>query len=125
MLTSDLSQDQSRNSLEAINIIKEKRVVIIKGQSVANGGKQELFYNKYEITSTEVSTYVLLMTLMIDAWERLVVGTSYVPGAYIQADREDFLIFIMVCVSVDVLCNVKGECESFVTEKRREKLIYL
>ena len=110
MLTSDLSQDQSRNSLEAINIIKEKRVVIIKGKSVANGGKQELFYNKYEITSTE---------------ERLVVGTAYVPGAYIQADREDFLIFIMVCVSVDVLCNVKGECESFVTEKRREKLIYL
>ena len=62
-----------------------------------------------------VSTYALLMTLMIDAWEQRAVGTSDVPGAYTQADMEDFMILRMVGASVEVMCKVKGEYTQFVT----------
>ena len=92
MLASDLSQEQMRNALASINIVKEKQCGGIKGRSVADGRKQKIFYKKYDITSTTVSTDAILMILMIDAWEQRVVGTSDVTGAYLQADMEDFLI---------------------------------
>ena len=115
MLASDLSQEQRRNALASINIIKENQGGGIKGRSVADGRKQKSFYNKDDITSLTVSTDALLMNLMIDAWERRAVGTSDVPGAYPQAYMEDFMILRMVGESVDVLCKVNGEYKQFVT----------
>ena len=109
----------------SINIVKEKQCGGIKGRSVADGRKQKIFYKKYDITSTTVSTDAILMILMIDAWEQRVVGTSDVTGAYLQADMEDFLILRMVGASVDVICKVNGEYERFVTEERGKKVIYL
>ena len=115
MSASDLSQEQSRNALASINIIKENRSGGINGRSVADGRKQKSFYNKDDITSPTVYTDALLMTLMIDAWERQAVGTSDVLGAYPQADMEDFMVLRMVGASVDVLCKVNGEYKQFVT----------
>ena len=65
------------------------------------------------------------MTLMLDAWERQAVGTSNVPGTYIQADMAYFVLLRMVGASVDVLCKVNGGYERFVTEERGKKVIYL
>ena len=106
ILESDLSQEQRRNALASINLIKEKRGGGIEGQSVADGRKQKSFYNKDYITSPTVSTDALLMTLMIDVWEKLAVGLTYVPGAYLQADMGDFVILRMVGASVGVLYEV-------------------
>ena len=125
MLVSALSQEQSRNALASINLIKEKRGGGIKGRSVADGTKHKSFYNKYDINYPTVSTDSLLMTLMIDARERREIGTSDMPGAYLQADMEDFVILRMVGASVDYLCKVNGEYKQFVTEGRGKKVIYL
>ena len=125
MLASDLSQEQRRNALASINIIKENQGGGIKGRSVADGRKQKSFYNKYDITSPTVSTYALLITSMIDAWEWRAVGASDVPGAYLRADMEDFVILRMVGAPVDVLCKVNREHEQFVTEEIGKEVINL
>ena len=125
MLESDISQEQRRDALASINIIKEKRGGGIKGRSVAVGRKQKNFYKTYYITSLTISTYTLLMTLMVDVWEQLAVGTSYVRVAYLQADMEDLAILRKVGTSVDVLCKVNREYKHFLIEERGNKLIYL
>ena len=56
-----------------------------------------------------VSTDALLMNLMIDAWEQRAVGMSDVPGSYLQAYMEAFVILIIVGTSVDVMWKVNME----------------
>ena len=97
----------------------------IKGRSVADGWKLKIFYNKYDITSPTVYTDSLLMNLIIDAWEQRSLGMSDVPGSYLQADMEDFVILRMVGASLDVLCKVNGEYQHFITEEIGKMVIYL
>ena len=70
ILSSYLIQEQRRNALASINLIKENQGGGIKGRSVADGWKLKIFHNKYDITSPTVYTDSLLMNLIIDAWEQ-------------------------------------------------------
>ena len=56
------------------------------------------------------------MNLIIYALEQRAEGTSYVPGAYLQADMKDCVILRMVAASVDVICKVNGQSGRFVSE---------
>ena len=69
ILASNSIQEQRRNALASIDIIKEKLGEGIKRLSVADYRKHKSSHNKDDITSTTVSTYALLMTFMIDAWD--------------------------------------------------------
>ena len=51
----ELTDEQKRNALRSINLIKEKRCGKIKGQSIADGRKQHKIYSKADITSPALS----------------------------------------------------------------------
>ena len=73
---STLTASQKRESLRAVNLIKEKRSGKLKGRTCADGRSQRSKYTKEETTSPTVSTDALMISLMIDAKERRDVATA-------------------------------------------------
>jgi hypothetical protein len=122
---SDLSSDQKRNALHAINIIKEKRNGILKGRTVADGRKQRAWYHKHETTSPTISNDSLMAILTVSAAEKRKIAMWDVEGAYLLAEQDDFVLVKFTGSSVDVLCQVDEEYKSFVTIEKGKKVIYL
>jgi hypothetical protein len=106
---SELTHEQKREALRAINLIKEKRCGKIKGRTVADGRSQRNKYANEDISSPTVSNDALMLTFLIDAFERREVVTADVPGAYLHADMDDFTILKLVGQSVDILCKANPE----------------
>jgi len=87
-----LTKEQRQAALRAINLLKEKRNGDLKGRTVADGRKQRPLYTKAETASPTVSTVALMLTIMIDAYERRDVATADVAGAYLKAKMDDFVL---------------------------------
>ena len=74
-----LSAEDKAKSLNAVNLIKQKRDGTFKGRRCADGSKQKRYLGKYEIVaSPTVSLESLFTTLVIDAHEERDVAT-FVP----------------------------------------------
>ena len=103
---SDLTGEQKRNALHAINLIKEKRNDVLKGRIVADGRKQ------------------LMALLTVSATERRKIISWDVEGAYLLADQDDYVLVKFTGESVNVLCDVDNSYRQYVTiEKRTEGFI--
>jgi hypothetical protein len=122
---STLTASQKRESLRAVNLIKEKRSGKLKGRTCADGQSQRSKYTKEETTSPTVSTDALMISLMIDAKERRDVATADVEGAYLHADMEDFVLLKLVGEAVDIICQVNPKYEKFVVIENGKKVLYL
>jgi len=91
---------------------------------VANGRPQRNMYNKDETACPTVSTDALMMTMLIDAWEKRDVGSADVVGAYLHADLEDFTLIKYEGESVDILCKINPEWAELVVVENGEKVLY-
>ena len=91
----DVTEEQEKDALEMLIFIKEKRNDTIKARVFADRGKQRKKYNNIDATSTTVSTEVVLISAVIDAYEERDVAVVDIPGAYLSANMNDdmFLIF--------------------------------
>jgi hypothetical protein len=77
-----------------------------KGRTVADGSIQQDLYTKDETSSPTVSTDALMLSLIIDAFERReVVATANVAGAYLHAKMDDFTLLKMEGESVEIMCK--------------------
>ena len=72
----DLTDEQKRTALKAINIIKEKRNDILKGRTVADGRGQRGLFPKEEATSPTLHLDQFIVSLLIGASEDRSVLTS-------------------------------------------------
>jgi hypothetical protein len=122
---SELTKDQRIGALRAISVIKEKRCGRIKGRTVADGRPQRKLYTKDETSSPTVSTDALMMSILIDAWERRDVATADVAGAYLHAELKDFTLLKLEGESVDIMCNVCAGYKKFVCYEHGKKVLYL
>ena len=120
-----LTAKQRRESLRAINLIKEKRDGRLKGRTVADGRSQRSMYDKSETASPTVSTDALLLSIIIDAHEGRDVATADVAGAYLKADMDDFVVMKFTGESVDILCNMNPKHKSFVVIEKGVKVLYV
>jgi hypothetical protein len=91
----ELSRDQKKAALRAISVIKEKRCGRVKGRTVVDGRPQRTLYTKEETSSPTISTDALMMSILIDAWERREVAMADVAGAYLHADLDDYTLLKM------------------------------
>ena len=76
----------------------KKRNGDIKGRKVADGSKQGPFkgYKKSDGgTSPTVSTYGLLITAAVDGYERRDVAIMDIPGAFLQAENDEFVLMLL------------------------------
>lgn len=94
---SDLSSEDKKRALEAVNLIKKKRVTEqIKGRACANGSKQRQYLKEDEsVASPTLSLEALLATLVIDAYEGRDVCIFDIPGAYLHAEMPPDKMVIM------------------------------
>ena len=104
-----LSRVQKKAALRAINLIKEKRCGRLKGRTVADGRPQKGMYDKSETASPTVATDSLMVSIIVDAFERRDVATADIAGAYLKAHMKDYTIMKFSGPSVDILCELKPE----------------
>ena len=121
----DLTIEQRKQALRAINLIKEKRDGALKGRSCADGRPQRALYTKEESASPTVSTDALMFSLMIDAFEQRDVATADVVGAYLLADMDDFVVLKLIGESVDIMCDVNEKYRPFVVMEHGKKSLYV
>jgi hypothetical protein len=119
-----LTHDQKMNALRALNLLKEKRNGDLKGRTVADGSKQKGLYPRSETASPTVSTIALILTILIDAYERRDVATADVAGAYLKATMNDYVLIKFTGESVDILLKMEPSYEKFVTYEKGVKVLY-
>ena len=69
--------------------LKEKRDGSIKGRTCADGRKQRENSNKEDATSPTVALESVMITSVIDAYERRDVAVADIPGAFLTADMDE------------------------------------
>jgi len=85
-----LTYQQKKDSLNTIDLIKEKRCGKIKGKTVCDGRKQQHIYSPEDVSSPALSQDVFFATLAIDSLEKRYIATSDIAGAFhlLQMRRE-------------------------------------
>jgi hypothetical protein len=114
-----------RNALRSIKLIKEKRDGHLKGRTVADGCPQRVLYQKLDITSPTVSSYALLLSLLIDAHKGRYVATTKVVGAYLCAYMDEEVIMKYSEEFVDIILGMRPEYKEFVVYKKGVKILYV
>ena len=122
---SSLTAEQRKGTLRAINLIKEKRDGNLKGRTVADGSVQRGLYDKSETTSPTVSNDALMISVIVDAYERRDVAVADVAGAYLKAYMEDFVTMKFTGPSVDILCEMKPEYNEYVVTESGIRVLYV
>ena len=122
---SDLTRDQRKHALHAINVIKEKRDGKIKGRTCADGRKQRGLYTKEQTASPTISNDAFFALLCISAAERRKIVSWDVEGAYLLADQDDFVLLKFVGESVDIMCKVDNKYTAYVSYENGKKVLYL
>ena len=123
-----LSREEKRQSLEAVNLIKEKRCGKIKGRTCANGSRQREFLKEDEsVSSPTCAMESLIATLVIDAYEGRDVGVYDVPGAFLQSDipKDKKLLMTIRGEFVDIMCDVNPEYKEHVRVVNGKKVLYV
>jgi hypothetical protein len=106
-------------------MVKEKRCGKIKGRTVADGRPQRQIYTKEETSSPDISTVALMMSILIDTYQRRDAATADIAGAYLHAKMEDFTLLKMEGESVDIMCDVCDEYIKCMSYKNGQKVLYL
>ncbi len=123
--TRNLSPETKKAALRAVNLIKEKRCGKLTDRTCADGRPQRSQYTKEETASPTVSTDALMLSLMIDAFERRDVATADVVGAYLLANMDDFTVLKLSGDAVDIMCKVNTRYQDFVTQEKGTNVLYL
>ena len=121
----DLSEDQLKECLRLITLIKEKRCGKIKGRACADGRPQRKTIPREEAASPTVGLESLMMTLMVDANEDRDVATADVAGAFLKGNMEDFVLIKLMDEEVDIMCKVDKIYENYVVLEGKHKVLYM
>ena len=82
----DLTEDERREALESINLIKKKRSGVIKGRTCADGSRQHRYLKPDEsVASPTAGLESILSTAVTDVYEGRDVAIFDIPGAYLHA----------------------------------------
>jgi len=126
MLVSELTLEQKRNALNAIDLIAEKRCGRIKGRTVADGRKQRPFYSKYETSSPALGLEAIICTLIIDALEGRDVAIADVAGAFLKAEMKEFVLVKLQGPAVEAILSANRERYArYVSYERGRQVLYV
>jgi hypothetical protein len=91
IMSSDLTHQQKRQALSYLMFLKQKRDGKIKGRGCADGRKQRSIFSKDNVSSPTVDIESVMLSCVIDAFERRSVATVDIPGAFMQVDMDDLV----------------------------------
>ena len=113
----ELTDEDVRQALEAVNLIKEKRCGKLKGRTCANGSRQRKYLKDGEdFASPTASLESILTTLVVDAWEDRDIGIADVLGAYLHASvpKGKRVVLKLIGIFVDIMCDVNPDFKEHV-----------
>ena len=84
--TDILTRSQKKGALIAINSIKEKRSIKLKGGTCADGRPQRCYITKEDSSSPAIYLEALFTSLIIDAHEGRYLVIFDFPGAYLSSE---------------------------------------
>ncbi|KAG7345085.1 reverse transcriptase RNA-dependent DNA polymerase [Nitzschia inconspicua] len=120
----ELTQEQRRAALRYLMFLKEKSCGTIKGRGCADGRKQRLYKSKEETSSPALSIEALLLSCVINAYERRCVLTCDIPGAFMQADMDELLHLKLDGTILEILLCMEPSYHQFVTYENGKKVLY-
>ena len=124
-----LSKAEKNKALLALFFLTEKRSGIIKGRKCAIGSKQRTFegYNKADGSSPTVSTDGLIITCAIDGYENRDVAIVDIPGAFLQADNDEFILMLLRGKLAEMMVRVDPKLyrKYLITSPRGEPMLYV
>jgi hypothetical protein len=90
-----LSQEEKSKALTSLIFFREKQDGNIKARSCANGSVQREHVAKEEAAAPAVALESVFVTATIDVKEKQEVVTIDIPGAFLHANNEDYVIMKM------------------------------
>ena len=79
----DLNSIELKRALESLIFITEKKSGELKARHCTNGSPQRQYINREDVSSPMVSTELMMMTAVIEAYENQDVRTGDIPNAFI------------------------------------------
>jgi hypothetical protein len=86
---SSMTRQEIIGTLNTLTFIKRKRCGRVKARTCADGRPQRSLFQKWESSSPTVRTESVLITSLIDSYERRRVGVYDIPGAFLHAKQTD------------------------------------
>ena len=124
-----LTKEEKNKALSALFFLTEKRNGDIKGRKCAVGSKQRTFegYNKADGSSPTVSTDGLIITCAIDGHENRDVAIVDIPGAFLQAENDEFVLMLLRGKLAEMMIRVDPQLyrKYVITSPRGEPMLYV
>ena len=124
----ELSSEDRKKELEAVNLIKEKKHGNIKGMTCANGIQQKGYLKEYEyVYYPKCMTESLISTLLIYTMEHRDEAVFDVPGYYLQTEMPPDK-WILLCIRddfVDIMCEVNPDYKLYFQYDNGNKVLYV
>lgn len=122
----DLTYEKRQNALVYLMFLRRKRCGKVKSRGCADGRKQKAWIDKEEATSPTIATAAAFLTIVIDALENRDVANVDVPGAFMQADMDEFVHVRFTGTMVDLLLKMDAELyEPNVSYEGKVKVVYV
>lgn len=86
-----LTTKQRKIVLNLITMVKRKRCGKVKGRACADDRKQRKYISKEDSTSPTVHLESLILSIIVDTYERRDIATADIDGAFLLADINDFV----------------------------------
>jgi hypothetical protein len=124
--TRDLSDKEKSKALSLLIFLKEKKSGDIKARSCANGNKQREHIAKEEAAAPTVALESVFITSTIDVKESRKVVTIDIPGAFLHADNEDYVIMKMVGTLAELMVKTNPKLyRQYVILEKGKSVLYL
>ena len=112
--------------LSSLIFLNEKKSGAIKARSCANGSVQREHVAKEEAAAPTVGLDSVSITSTIDAKERRKVVTIDIPGAFLHADNEDYVIMKMVGTLAELMVKTNPKLyHQYVILEKGKSVLYL
>jgi hypothetical protein len=122
----DLSEEDRKKALSSLIFLKEKKNGTIKARSCANGSTQREHVAKDEAAAPTVGLDSVFITSTIDAKESRKVVTIDIPGAFLHADNEDYVIMKMVGTLAELMVKTNPKMyRQYVILEKGKSVLYL
>ena len=121
-----LSDEEKSKALTSLIFLREKRDGKVKARSCANGSVQREHVAKEEAAAPTVALESVFVTATIDAKEKQEIVTIDIPGAFLHANNDDYVIMKMNGSPAELMVKTDPKFyRKYVTIEKGRKVLYL
>ncbi len=125
-LADGLTDNDKKKELASLIFLKEKTNGHIKARSCTNGSKQREHIATEEAAASTVALESVFITAAIDANEHWKVVTIGIPGVFLHADNEDYVVMKIVETLAELLVKTNPKLyRKYVLIKKGGSVLYL